>query len=114
MTMRRFWESSLKKRLGDNAMTKPDDPALSPAEVRRLALLVLQSARFPFLASADGNQPRLRPISPLRTDGFVVYVASLRRYGKTAEIASNPCVELGYLDAHHNQVRITGVAETVT
>lgn len=92
----------------------PADQSMTPAEARRLALLVLQSARFPFLATVDGQQPRLRPVSPLRTDGFTVYVASLRRYGKTAEIAANSRVELGYLDAHHNQVRITGIAEVVT
>jgi general stress protein 26 len=96
------------------AVTNQNDETISAMEARRLALLVLQSARFPFLATLDGNQPRLRPVSPLRTDGFTVYIASLRRYGKTAEIAANPHVELGYLDAHHNQVRITGLAEVVT
>lgn len=95
-------------------MKTNDDPPPSPAELRRLALLVLQSARFPFLATSDGGQPRLRPVSPLRTEGFTTYLANLRSYGKTAEIASNPRVELGYLDAHHNQVRITGVAEVIT
>jgi general stress protein 26 len=92
----------------------PQHEVLSSTEARRLALLVLQSARFPFLATVDGNQPRLRPVSPLRSDGFTVYVASLLRYGKTNEIATNPRVELAYLDAQHNQVRITGLAEIVT
>jgi general stress protein 26 len=95
-------------------MTRPHDPQLTPAEARQEALAVLRGARFPFLATSDGNQPRLRPVSPVRTDGFTVYVANLRRYGKTAEIAANARVELGYLDANHNQVRITGIAETVT
>ena len=45
---------------------------------------------------------------------FVVYVANLRAYHKTAEIAANPRVELCYLDERHNQVRVTGVAEPVT
>jgi hypothetical protein len=40
--------------------------------------------------------------------------SNLRRYHKTAEIAANPKVELCYLDDHPNQVRITGLAETVT
>ena len=93
---------------------EPTGLPITPPEARRLALLVLQSARFPFLATVDGGQPRLRPVSPLRTDGFTVFVASLRRYHKTAEIAANLHVELGYLDAHHNQVRITGTAEVVT
>jgi general stress protein 26 len=47
----------------------------------------------------------------VRVDGFTVYVANLRRYHKTGEIAANPKVELNYLDDAHDQVRITGVAE---
>jgi general stress protein 26 len=61
----------------------------------------------------DSDQPRLRPVSPVKTDGFTVYVANLRSYHKTDEIAANPKVELCYLDDHHDQVRITGVAEVV-
>jgi general stress protein 26 len=39
---------------------------------------------------------------------------NLRSYGKTREIATNPKVELCYLDDRHDQVRITGVAEVLT
>lgn len=91
-------------------MTKPTPQPVDPREVRDLALQVLQADRFPYLASIDGDQPRLRPVSPVRTDGFTVYVANLRSYHKTQEIAANPKVELCYLDGDHNQVRITGVA----
>ena len=66
------------------------------------------------LATMDGDQPRLRPVSPVRVDGFTIYVANLRRYGKTHEIAANPRVELCYLDDAHDQVRITGIAEVLT
>ncbi len=66
------------------------------------------------LATMEGDQPRLRPVSPVRVDGFVIYVANLKSYGKTAEIAANPKVELCYLDGNHDQVRLTGIAEPVT
>jgi uncharacterized pyridoxamine 5'-phosphate oxidase family protein len=66
------------------------------------------------LATLDGDQPRLRPVSPVKVEGFIVYIANLRTYGKTAEIAANPKVELCYLNAGHDQVRITGRAEIVT
>jgi len=95
-------------------MTQPQPKPIDPAQVRDLALAVLAADRFPMLATIDGDQPRLRPVSPVRTDGFVVYVANLRMYHKTAEIAANPRVELCYLDEGHNQVRLTGVAEVVT
>jgi uncharacterized pyridoxamine 5'-phosphate oxidase family protein len=74
----------------------------------------MKAAKFPVLATVEGDQPRVRPVSPVRTDGFTVYVANLRRYGKTAEIAANPKVELCYTDEEHNQVRITAEAEVVT
>jgi len=95
-------------------MTKPAAQLVDPARLAELARAVVEADRFPYLATVDGDRPRLRPVSPVRTDGFTVYVANLRGYHKTAEIAVNPKVELGYLDDKHDQVRITGVAEIVT
>jgi len=94
-------------------MTQPQPKPVEPAEIRELALAVLRADRFPYLASIDGDQPRVRPVSPVRTDGFTVYVANLRPYHKTQEIAANPKIELCYLDREHDQVRITGVASVV-
>lgn len=95
-------------------MAKPTPEPVDPARLGELAQAVLQSDHFPWLATLDGDQPRLRPVSPVRTDGFTVYVANLRGYHKTAEIEANPRVELGYLASNHDQVRITGIAEIVT
>ena len=95
-------------------MSKPVPKPIAPADLLDLARGVLKSDRFPVLATMDGDQPRVRPVSPVRTDGFTVYVANLRMYHKTVEIAANPKVELCYVDEHHDQVRISGVAEIVT
>lgn len=95
-------------------MSKPQPKPVDPEKLRETALAVLAADRFPYLATIDGDQPRVRPVSPVKTDGFTVYVANLRIYHKTVEIAANPKVELCYLDPQHDQVRITGVAETVT
>ncbi len=92
-------------------MTKPTPQPIDPEELTTLAAAVIAADHFPQLATIDGDQPRLRPVSPVRTDGFTVYVANLRSYHKTQEIAANPNVELCYLDDKHNQVRITGTAE---
>ena len=94
-------------------MHKPVPKPVNLAEVPDLALELMRTAKFPLLATIDGDQPRVRPVSPVRTEGFVVYVANLRGYHKTKEIAANPRVELCYVDRDHNQVRITGVAEVL-
>ena len=82
----------------------------SPEELRNIALEVLRQAPFPMLASVDGDRPRVRPVSPVRTDGFTVYVASMRSSHKTGEIEQNRNVELCYLTEGHDQVRISGIA----
>ena len=95
-------------------MSKPLPKPIAPSELLELACGVIKADRFPVLATVEGSQPRVRPVSPVRTDGFTVFVANLRCYHKTAEIAANPRVELCYMDDGHNQVRLTGVAEIVT
>ena len=95
-------------------MTRPTPEPIEPGQLVALAASVMKAARFPQLATIDGDQPRVRPVSPVRTDGFTVYVANLRRYHKTREIETDPKVELCYLDDGHNQVRLTGVAEIIT
>jgi general stress protein 26 len=95
-------------------MAKPAPQPVDPTQLGNLARAVIQADRFPYLATMDGDQPRLRPVSPLKTDGFTVYVANLRSYHKTVEIKANPHVELCYLDDRHDQVRITGIAEVVS
>src|ERR1041385_9086680 len=95
-------------------MAKPTLESIPEDRLIELSLEVIRAARFPLLATIDGDQPRVRPVSPVRSEGFTIYVANLRMYHKTGEIAANPKVELCYMDAGHNQVRLTGVAETLT
>lgn len=91
-------------------MARPTPKPVEPEEIPDLARKVLADDPFPCMATIDGRQPRLRPVSPVKTDGFTIHVANLRSYHKTQEIAANPNVELCYMDNGHNQVRITGVA----
>lgn len=91
-------------------MAKPKSEPVDPSQLAALALATMAAAKFPMLATIDGDQPRLRPVSPVRTEGFTIYIANLRAYGKTREIAANAKVELCYLADNHDQVRITGTA----
>ena len=95
-------------------MEKPELKPISPADLVSFASETMKEAKFPTLASMDGDQARVRPVSPVRTDGFTIYVANLKMYHKTQEIAANPKVELCYLAENHNQVRITGEAKILT
>lgn len=95
-------------------MSKPVPKPVDTTKLPELARAVIAADKFPYLATVDQDKPRLRPVSPVKTDGFTVYVANLKMYSKTKEIAANPAVELCYMDDHHNQVRISGRADVVT
>lgn len=95
-------------------MSKPVPQPIDPDDLPALAQATMRAAKFPQLASIDGDRPRVRPVSPVRTDGFTVYIANLRTYKKTKQIEANPNVELCYFAPSHDQVRISGVAEIVT
>ena len=88
-------------------------PAPVPDDLRELALTTMKQAKFPMLASMDGDQPRVRPVSPVKTTEFTAYVASFRSSHKTGELHENAKVELCYMNDTHDQVRITGLAEPV-
>jgi general stress protein 26 len=93
---------------------KPVPEPVDEARLGELARETMRKAKYPMMATcaADGG-PSVRPVSPVKTEGFTVWVASLRRYGKTAELEANPRVELCYLEDGHDQVRITGHAERI-
>ena len=95
-------------------MSKPQPQPVDPAKVPELARAIVAGDKAPLLATIDGDQPRLRPVSPLKIDGMTIYVGNLRRYRKTAEIQANPKIEMCFMDEQHNQVRLTGKAEVVT
>lgn len=95
-------------------MPQPQPEKIDPTKLVELAKKVIKNGKFPMLATVDGDQARVRPVSPVLVDNFTIYVANLRYYQKTAEIAQCPKVELCYMDPEHNQVRITGVAEVLT
>ena len=95
-------------------MPKPAPEPVDESKLRELALAVIEQDKFPVLATIDGDVPRVRPVSPLRNDGFVIWVASLRDSHKTGEIEANANVELCYMTDRHDQVRLTGIAHTIT
>ena len=88
-------------------------PAPAQDELKSLALAVVAADKFPMLATVDSGQPRVRPVSPVHSDGFTIFIASLRSSHKTAEIGDSAKVELCYLTKDHDQVRITGTAYTI-
>jgi general stress protein 26 len=95
-------------------MPRPVPEPIDAEKLPELARGVIRAGKFPLLATVDGDQPRVRPMTLSWEEEFTTYYVSLRRFHKTVELERNPKVEVCFLDEHHSQVRISGVAEIVT
>lgn len=87
---------------------------MNKLNLREAALAVIEASPFPFFATIDRDVPRLRPVSPVRVDGFTVWIASIDSSGKTEQIRANNNVEICFMTPGHEQVRITGKATEIT
>jgi hypothetical protein len=52
---------------------QPAPKPVPPDPIVALAQAVIPSDRFPVLTALDADQPRARPVSPARIDGFTPY-----------------------------------------
>ncbi len=79
---------------------------------REEAIDLIRDAGFGYLATTDGNQPRVRPMMPFLTeDGRQLLVALLGRSRSIEQIKKNPHVELCFVDRKMWYCRIAGKAQ---
>ena len=78
---------------------------------REEAIDLIKDAGFGYLATTDGNQPRVRPMMPfLMEDGRQLLVAILGRSRSIRQIKKNPHVEFCFVDRKMWYCRIAGKA----
>ncbi|MDP8243085.1 MAG: pyridoxamine 5'-phosphate oxidase family protein [Candidatus Hinthialibacter antarcticus] len=80
-------------------------------DIRNQALSIIEEVRIFFLASVDGDKPRLRPMTRIYHDGFCIWSCSHKDTSKLKQIRSNPMVEACFLDQSNRHLRVLGAAE---
>ena len=71
---------------------------------------LIKDAGFGFLATTDGNQPKVRPMMPFLTEDGELLLALLSHSRTIPQIQKNPLVEICYVDRKMCFCRITGKA----
>ncbi len=74
------------------------------------AIDIVRDAGFGFLATVEGNQPRVRPMMPYLTEEGELLLALLGRSRTIPEIKSNPHIEVCFVDRKMWYCRVTGTA----
>ena len=71
---------------------------------------LIRDAGFCLLATAEENQPRVRPMMPYLTDDNQLFLALLGRSRTIQHVKNNPKVELCFVDRKMWYCRISGTA----
>ena len=75
----------------------------------------IENFQYVFLATIEGDQPRVRPVTLINFEGKF-WVATETRSRKVKQIMKNPKVELSFVFKKENKnccLRITGVAKII-
>ena len=72
---------------------------------------LIKDAGFGYLATTEGDQPRVRPMMPFLTDDGQLLLALLGRSRSIEQIRKNPRVEFCFVDRKMWYCRITGHAK---
>ena len=86
--------------------------AASEQEFLAEMLRIVREVQWAFLATADGDQPRVRVIHPV-WDGFVCYMGTGPQSPKARQVRANPKVELFYWSQKFEHLTVTGKARFV-
>lgn len=75
------------------------------------AIDLIKDAGLGFLATAENDQPRVRPMMPFLTDDGQLLVALLGRSRTIKQVKENPRVEFCFVDRKMWYCRVTGTGK---
>jgi general stress protein 26 len=68
------------------------------SEKEKMVAIMKQSSLHAYLATCDGDQPRVRPVSPIVEDDLSVWVTTFCNSRKIKQIKQNPKICLSFVE----------------
>lgn len=81
---------------------------------KQAAIDLIKDAGFGFLATAEGNQPRVRAVAPYLTEENTLLLALFSNRRSIAQIQKNPQVEICFVDRTMAYCRVSGKAKVTS
>ena len=83
---------------------------------KQKVVAIMRSTPHAFLATLDGDQPRVRPVSPIVTDDLSIYITTSSASAKVRQIRQNPRISLAFLQSPNGDTdaNVIGKCEIIT
>jgi general stress protein 26 len=70
---------------------------MSLKEKEKIVAIMKENCLFAFLATSDGDQPHVRPVSPIVEDDMTIWVATYTNSRKVKQIRQNSKISLAFV-----------------
>lgn len=70
---------------------------MNSSDRQKIVDIMKECCLFAFLATSDGNQPQVRPVSPIVEDDMSIWVATFASSRKVKQIKQNPKICLSFV-----------------
>jgi len=86
---------------------------MSLSDKEKIVAIMRELCSFAFLATVDGDQPQVRPVSPIVEEDMGIWVATFVNSRKVKQISENPKVCLAFVQhpSGDKAATVTGEAE---
>ena len=71
---------------------------MNPSEEQRIVSIMKDNCLHAYLATSDGDQPRVRPVSPIIEDDMSVWITTYATSRKIRQIRENPKICLAFVE----------------
>jgi len=71
---------------------------MSSSEKERIVSIMKENSSHAYLATCDGSQPHVRPVSPVVESDMTVWVTTFRTSRKVKQIKTNPRICLAFVE----------------
>ena len=84
---------------------------MNSSDKQKIVAIMKETNLFAFLATSDGDQPRVRPVSPIVEDDMSVWVATSAGSRKVKQIRQNPRISLAFVQHPRGEKAATVIGE---
>jgi len=84
---------------------------MSVSDKRKIVSIMKNNSLHAYLATSDGDQPRVRPVSPIIEDDMSVWVTTYSTSRKVKQLCENPKICLAFVEQPRGDKAATVVGE---
>lgn len=85
------------------------------ADEQKIVSIMRENSLHAYLATSDGDQPRVRPVSPIVEDDMSIWITTFSTSRKVSQIRQNPKICLAFVEQPQGDKAVTvlGKAEII-